>query len=146
MFRIFCLMFLMMIYSCNPYKALRTDRFSYTENGLKKTLELKVPKGFTKEKNEVDSAGSEKQTFRYANGAELYFMHLASPNSYPDFDTANHIGKQQLHGGLFYKEQDAAQRFWREVFVKNFRFGYRHAKIDKQEALLDSALNFVRVE
>ncbi|MCW3073518.1 MAG: hypothetical protein JWP69_587 [Flaviaesturariibacter sp.] len=139
------LILLLFLISCNPYKALRRDRFAYTEGGIIKSLDLRVPKGYDK-KVETDAWGNQVQTYTYGNGASLYFLHLANDSSYRSIDTAFHIGQPQLYGGLFYKELDSShRRFWREVFVKNFRFGYKKVVPETQEALLDSALNFVRV-
>jgi hypothetical protein len=137
--------FLFLLLSCNPYKALRRDSFAYTTNGVAQSLDLRVPKGYRKSV-ETDAAGNRLQTYTYDNGASLYFVDLANDSSYRSIDTSLHIGKPQLYGGIFYKELDSSHtRFWREVFAKDLRFGYRKAAPDKQEALLDSAVNFVRL-
>ncbi|MDB5253407.1 MAG: hypothetical protein JWP27_2576 [Flaviaesturariibacter sp.] len=131
-------------FSCNPYKALRHDSFTYTVDGSAQTMQLKVPKGGRK-RVETDSAGNRAQVYSYGNGARLYFVKLAPGGSYPSADTTDHIGKAQLHGGLFYKELGADGRYWREVFAHGFRMGYRGATPDQQEARFDSSLNYVRV-
>ncbi|MDB5195705.1 MAG: hypothetical protein JWP88_75 [Flaviaesturariibacter sp.] len=132
--------------ACNPYKALRNDSFTYTTNGVLQTIALKVPKGYTNKQEETDAAGNLGRTYRYSNGATLYFVYAANDTSFQRFDSTEQVARPQLNGGIFYKWQEpATERFWRTVFNKNMRFGYTNATIDKQEALLDSALNFVRV-
>jgi hypothetical protein len=142
----FLIVFLLLLaVACNPYKALRKDSFTYTTNGVAQSLDLRVPKGYRKT-IETDAAGNIIQTYSYSNGAALYFIDLAHDSSYRSIDTALHIGKPQLYGGIFYKELDSSHsRFWREVFAKDLRFGYRKAAPETQEAVLDSAVNFVQI-
>jgi hypothetical protein len=133
----------LLLFSCNPYKAMRRDTFTYPAGTGTQTLALKVPKGGRK-RVETDSAGNRAQVYSYDNGARLFFVQLAPGGSYPSADTTDHIGKAQLHGGIFYKELGSDGRYWREVFAPGFRMGYRGAAADTQEARMDSSLNYVK--
>jgi hypothetical protein len=144
-FKIFLglLIFCCLMHACSPYRALRTRRFSFNENGTTETLKLKVPKRYAKSETGVDSAGNQQLLFHYANGATLYFIRTNDTLAqfYP-IDTARHIPKLHPLGGKMYKGIDSAHtHFWREIKTNAFHFGYRHVSF-AQEALFDSSLNF----
>lgn len=128
--------------SCGVFSDLRKREFRYTEGEVSKTLRISVPKKYVKRESVTDSAGNQRQYFRYSNGAVLYLIETADTAArFQSFDTAYNIPKPFYNGGLMVKGVDTAQRFWRELRVDSFRIGYRAVPHD-QEILFDSAVNY----
>lgn len=105
-------------------------------------IALQVPKGYKKSEWTTDSAGFKTLTFFYSGGQELYFSTNKALS--PWIDTAGHMPKPHLNGGIFYKGILPPLKLWREVYSQQLRFGYRNVPLHAVPDF-DSALNYVRV-
>jgi len=107
------------------------------------TVAIIVPKGFKREEKITDSLGNQGVIYHYLGGAEFYVLYAPLADNYQVFDTALHIPKPFLQGGLFFKGIDSTERWWREAQPPSFRIGYRNVS-SESEVLFDSAVNYLK--
>jgi hypothetical protein len=136
------LVFLLFIFcsSCSLFNetGLRKSSVYFNNPQGSETMSLMVPKGYRHQQINDSAKG---HLYLYPNGAFLYFVQLSNSGDYQVINKEANISQPQLPEGLFYKGQDSTGRFWREVQLKNFRFGYRNVTSD-QEIKFDSSLNY----
>ncbi len=124
---------------CSLFSDFRKAQF---DAGTNRPVTLQVPKGYKKSEWSTDSAGYKTLTFFYGSGQELYFSTNALLS--PWIDTAGHMPRPHLQGGIFYKGVLPPLKLWREVYSQQLRFGYRNVPLHAVPDF-DSALNYVRV-
>jgi hypothetical protein len=104
-----------------------------------------IPKGFSKERTEVDSSGNTILTYSY--GPELFYMaNMADTSTYvfPIDELINIPRLYEPTGALVYKGMDSTHLYWREVRQNKLRTGYRNVSPEK-EVRFDSATNYFMV-
>ena len=136
-------LFLLVLSACKPWQQ---GRFSYTENGVQKSVPFVIPRGYAKQEQQVDSAGNTVRLFRYGGGSFFYIAHMAdSGKPLLPIDTAANIPRVSLHNGsIIYKGMDESHRYWREVWQGPFRVGYGQVSPDREHKF-DSATNYAVV-
>ena len=129
--------------SCSLFrKPYKQDTLTYTSSGLNNSLPLLVPARYDRRLVTTDSAGNQEHFYYYKDSAFLYFAHAPKGKSYQPIQKSQNIPKEHPQGGLLYKGLDSTNRYWREVQMGRFRFGYRH--VPKEEELrFDSSVNYV---
>lgn len=134
--------FLVLLSSCFLLKDLKPERFTYNANGQLYSMPTRVPRGFDREKLERDSAGNTAKFYYYSNGTVFYTAYMADTSKqlqYIDY-TAN-IPLPHKDGGWIYKGMDSSERYWREIRLANYKFGYINVP-RSLEYNFDEALNF----
>ena len=128
--------------SCSLLSKYRKTAFTYTSGGKSFSIPILVPKGYTRERTEVDSSGNTRLEYFYGGKTYFYVAHLEDTTALllPIAEDANipHVSRT---GALIYKGQDAEQLFWREIRKGDLRVGYRYVPVSR-EARFDSATNF----
>ena len=131
---------------CNSYPLFRQpskgDVFNYTANGLNHSPPLLVPARYDRRLVTTDSAGNQEHFYYYKDSAFLYFAHAPKGKSYQPIQKSQNIPKEHPQGGLLYKGLDSTNRYWREVQMGRFRFGYRNVP-GEEELRFDSSVNYV---
>jgi hypothetical protein len=135
------LIILIFLFACSPYRGMQKKSIDVEGS----QYHILLPKHYQRSEQKKDELGNMVQFYYYDDGAYLFFAKRAAGSVFP-IDTSLNIGKEQLHGGLYYKMIDDKDQLSRDVMVKDYWFGYRHAEAGKQEALFDSAMNYVRVK
>jgi len=117
--------------------------FMYTSGTQSYTVPIIVPKGYTKERTEVDSSGNTILSYWYGTKTSFYVAHLedSSAQLQPPGVEGNMIKVDEATGIAMYKGPAADTLLWKEVRRQKFRTGYRHVP-RKWEARFDSAANF----
>lgn len=133
------LVLLVSLSGCGLFSDFKKAQFDATQN---QPVPLRVPKGFNKKEWTTDSAGFKTLTFFYGGGQELYFS--TNGQLSPWIDTASHMPRPHLNGGIFYKGILPPLKLWREVYSQQLRYGYRNVPLHAVPDF-DSALNYVRV-
>lgn len=140
---LFCLFLLS---SCFLFKDLKQDRLTYNANGQVQTMHLKVPRGFHRHHNEVDSAGNTARRYYYSNGTVFYAAYLAdTAKQYQSIDYSRNIPLQHIKGGWIFKGIDSTGRYWREIRVGACKFGYTGV-LPSREGDFDEALNWMSLQ
>lgn len=129
--------------SCFLSGQYRKTSFMYTVGTQSYSFPILVPKGYTKERTEVDSSGNTILSYLYGSKTTFYIAHLedTSRQLLPFMDKAMQLRKDSVSGTVVYKGVDADKLFWKEIRRSNFRTGY-HSVPEKREALFDSATNY----
>ena len=136
------LLLLVLLSSCFLLRDLKRERFTYNANGQARTLVVQVPRGFDREKLEVDSAGNTTKFYNYSNGTVYYVAHLVDTARQLQFiNYGINMPLEHINGGWIYKGQDSTGRYWREIRVGPYKYGYR-AVPRLQEGDFDEALNW----
>jgi hypothetical protein len=104
-----------------------------------------LPKHFKSTEFKKDELGNPVRFYYYDDGAYLFFGKRTPGTLFP-IDTSLNVGREQLHGGVYFKGLNDKGQFWRDVMVKDYWFGYRNAEAGTQEALFDSSMNYVRMK
>lgn len=134
-----CLVFLS---SCFFFRDLKQERFVYNADGRSHVLHIRVPRGFDREKLERDSAGNTAQFFYYSNGTVFYTAHMADTSKpLQPIDYTRNIPLPHKSGGWIYKGMNPDERYWREIRLANYKFGYLNVP-RSLEWDFDEALNF----
>src|SRR6478672_12699831 len=113
--------------SCFLFSKYKRSSFTYNENGSTYSVPVIIPKGFTKERTEVDSSGNTILTYSY--GPELFYLAYMSDTSsaiHAIDETINIPRFYKPTGALVYKGMDSLHRYWREVRQDKLRSGYRN--------------------
>lgn len=136
------LLCLVVLSSCFLLKDLKQERFVYNADGRAHVLHIRVPRGFDREKLERDSAGNTVQYYYYSNGTVFYaaFMVDTSKQLQP-IDYTQNIPLPHKDGGWIYKGMNDDERYWREIRLANYKFGYVNVP-RSLEGDFDEALNF----
>jgi hypothetical protein len=132
---------LIFLFACSPYRGMQKRSISVDGSNYS----ILIPKHYKRSEQKKDELGNMVQFYYYDDGAYLFFAKRAAGTMFP-VDTSLNIGKEQLPGGLYYKMVNDKNKLSRDVLVKEFWYGYRNAEAGKQEALFDSAMNYVRVK
>jgi len=139
----FIAFFVLMMFcsSCFLFSDLTKTKFSFLENGTKHSINVVVPKKYSKTETRVDSAGGQVYYFLYPGGAELYFAFLKDTTTeLQAINYAENIPKQ-LYQTVFYKGVDSTNRYWRETRFDNYKAGYRNVN-EGDDGTFDSAVNY----
>ncbi|HVG43013.1 MAG TPA: hypothetical protein VM888_15480 [Chitinophagaceae bacterium] len=139
--KILLIALLVVISSCSLFTGFKRDTFSYTANNTAQTLSLKVPAGYSRVENGLDSAGNRQQVYYYASGSVLYFRHTVSLDDMMGIDTASNKPSQHPAGGWLYKGFDKKATYWKEYVSDSLRFGYKNVPYG-YEAAFDSSINY----
>ena len=129
--------------SCFLFSKYRRTDFTYNEGSQSYTIPVVVPKGFVKERTEVDSSGNTILSYVYKNNALFYIAHLedTATQVQPIAEDENQPRINLMTGALVYKGLDSFNLYWREVRRNDLRFGYRFVPKD-WEIRFDSATNY----
>ena len=126
--------------SCSLFNGFKKRNFNYGEKG--ESFGVIIPKGWKKTEFKSDSADNKVQYYYYKNGSSLYLVRNAdSLISFQPIIFSNHIPLIHPQDGLIYKGIDSNGLYWREIRLKDFRFGYKNVPTET-EARFDSALNY----
>jgi hypothetical protein len=131
--------------SCFLFSKYKRSTFTYNENGSTYSVPVIIPKGFSKERTEVDSSGNTILTYSY--GPELFYMaNMADTSTYvfPIDELINIPRLYEPTRALVYKGMDSTHLYWREVRQNKLRTGYRNVSAEK-EVKFDSATNYFMV-
>lgn len=133
--------------SCLVFSPYTRTGFTYNQGARTYTLPVVVPRGFTREKTEIDSSGNTILSYTYGNGAWFYVAHLedttAQLQAIPEGESWPQIFLP--NGALVFKGMDSAHLYWREIRRKDLRFGYRFVP-GAWESRFDSATNYGMVQ
>ncbi len=142
----FVIVFSMAISSCLLSKYRRTD-FTYNEGAQSYTIPIVVPKGFSKEKTEVDSSGNTILSYTYGNHALFYVAHVVDTSlQIQSLVRADNLPQvYRPTGAVVYKGVDSGHLFWREIRQNNLWVGYRFVPKD-WENRFDSATNYALIQ
>lgn len=129
--------------SCFLFSKYRRTDFTYNEGPQSYTIPVVVPKGFVKERTEVDSSGNTILSYVYKNNALFYIAHLEDSTTQvqPIAEDKNQPRINEITGALVYKGLDSTHLYWREVRRNDLRFGYRFVP-KEWEMRFDSATNY----
>lgn len=133
--------------SCFLFSKYRRTEFSYDEGSQTHTIPIVVPKGFEKERTEVDSSGNTILSYTYKNKVLFYVAHLNDTNTHlqPINDSDNIPRIDLATGALVYKGLDSEHLYWREVRRNDLRFGYRFVP-KELESRFDSVTNYGMIQ
>ena len=128
--------------SCILSKYKRTN-FTYNDDSVSYSIPIVVPKGFTKERTEIDSMGNTILSYSYGDKTLFYVAHLQdTATRLQPIIEEQHIPHVALStGALVYKGVDADNQYWREIRRKDLRVGYRSVPREL-ESRFDSATNY----
>jgi hypothetical protein len=106
-----------------------------------------VPKGYTKERTEVDSSGNTILSYTYGEKTTFYVAHLqdSSKQLQPIDKQQNQPQIDSVTGLVMYKGLDSNALFWKELQGQNFRTGYRYVP-KSSENKFDSAANYCALQ
>lgn len=123
-------------------KYKRTD-FTYDAGAQSFTIPIVVPKGYTRERTEVDSSGNTILSYSYPNQAVFYVAHMedTSVQIQPIKEENNLPGMAPATGAVIYKGMDRDHLLWREIRQNDLRVGYRFVP-KEWESRFDSATNY----
>lgn len=126
-------------------KYRRTD-FTYNEGTQTFSIPVVVPKGFIKEKTEVDSSGNTILSYTYKNKAFFYVAHIVDTSvQIQPFAAEDHIPRLFTEtGAIIYKGMDKGL-FWREIRQNDIWVGYRFVP-PEWESRFDSATDYAVVQ
>lgn len=129
--------------SCFLFSKYKRTDFTYNEGSQSYTIPVVVPKGFVREKTEVDSSGNTILSYVYKNHALFYIAHLEDTTTQvqPISENENEPRINLTTGALVYKGVDSVNLYWREIRRNSLRFGYRFVP-KKWEVRFDSATNY----
>src|SRR5215203_1198037 len=113
--------------SCFLSKYKRTN-FTYTDNSQSYEMSIIVPKGYTKEKTEVDSSGNTILSYFYKDNSFFYVAYLLDSNAQlqPIIEEENIPRMEHTTGAFIYKGMDTENLYWREIRRDGLRVGYHH--------------------
>ena len=145
--KIFLLFILMatVFNSCFLFPKYRRSYFTYNDSSQTYSIPVIIPKGYKRERTEVDSSGNTILTYSYGS-EQFYIAHMADTASdvYLIDEAANIPRLYEPTGSLVFKGMDSLQRYWREVRQDKWRAGYRNVSPEK-EVRFDSATNYFMV-
>jgi hypothetical protein len=129
--------------SCFLFSKYRRTDFTYNKGLQSYAIPVVVPKGFVKERTEVDSLGNTILSYVYKNNALFYIAHLEDTTTQvqPIAESENQPRVNSITGALVYKGLDSFNLYWREVRRNDLRFGYRFVP-KEWEVRFDSATNY----
>jgi hypothetical protein len=128
--------------SCALFPELSKRDFTYNNYNSKQSIDIAVPRGYSKSEKIVDSAGNQLQLFHYGNSVLYNGFYRDTTISFQVIDTSFHIPLPHPRGGLIYKGIDSAHLYFKEIRLYNgLRFGYKNVS-QAQEGAFDSALNY----
>jgi hypothetical protein len=132
--------------SCFLFSKYRQTDFTYDEGSQAFSIPIVVPKGYSKERTEVDSSGNTILSYTYDNKAIFYVAHMedTSVQIQPIVEKDNIPHMALTTGVIIYKGMDTNKLLWREIRQNSFRVGYRFVP-KEWEAGFDSAINYVVV-
>lgn len=141
----FWVLLILLLPSCFLFKDHKRRTFTYTTTGGETAkVNIIIPKGFKREEPITDSLGRQGILYHYSGNALFYVLHFPEGGNYQPIDTAVHIPKHHLQGGIFYKGVDSTSKlWWREAQPGLLRIGYLHVG-NEEEVRFDSAVNFPR--
>jgi hypothetical protein len=137
---------LVILNSCFLFSKYKRIDFTYNEGSQLRSVPVVVPKGFTKEKTEVDSSGNTILSYSYDGNAFFYIAHMADSSVHiqPIAEEDNIPRIALTTGAIIYKGVDADNLLWKEVRQNDLRVGYRFVSKDL-ESRFDSATNYAVV-
>src|SRR5215217_882287 len=137
------LFFTVSLSSCFLFPKYRRTNFTYTEGGHSYFIPIVVPKGYVRERTEVDSSGNTILSYFYDSKASFYVAYLVdtATNLQPIIEEENIPRVAITTGAFIYKGMDADMLYWREIRKDNLRVGYRSVPREL-ESRFDSATNY----
>ncbi len=131
--------------SCFLFSKYRRTDFTYNEGPQTFSIPVVVPKGFTKEKTEVDSSGNTILSYSYKNNAFFYVAHVVDTSvQIQPIAEDDHIPRLFTEtGAIIYKGMDKGL-YWREIRQNDIWVGYRFVP-PEWESRFDSATNYAVV-
>ena len=146
MTRILPIVCLLFCSSCFLLRDIKRDSFSYNANGQARTIPLFVPKGFSRERVEADSAGNTVKYYSYGNGTVFYAAYVTDTSKqYQYINYEKNLPLEHIRGGLIFKGLDSTNRYWREIRLRTYKFGYKNVS-RSQEGDFDEALNKISLQ
>lgn len=132
--------------SCFLFSKYKRTTFTYNKENQSYSIPIVVPKGYIKERTEVDSSGNTILSYTYDSGALFYIAHLEDTTTQlQPIAEKDNIPRVALNtGAVIYKGLDSTHLFWREIQQNNFRVGYRFVP-KELEHRFDSATNYAVV-
>jgi hypothetical protein len=129
--------------SCFLFSKFKRTDFTYDEGSQLYSIPIVVPRGYNKERTEVDSSGNTILSYSYPNEALFYVAHIEDSSlqiqPIAEQDNIPHLATGT--GAVIYKGMDADHLLWREVRQNDLRVGYR--SVPKEwESRFDSATNY----
>lgn len=132
--------------SCFLFSKYRRTDFTYDVGAQSFAIPIVVPKGYSRERTEVDSSGNTILSYTYGNNAIFYVAHMEDTSvqiqPIPEPENIPRIALET--GAVIYKGIDADQLLWREIRQNNLRVGYRFVPREL-ESRFDSATNYAVV-
>jgi len=132
--------------SCFLFSKFKRTNFTYSEGAHSYFIPILVPKGYIKERTEVDSSGNTILSYSYSSKASYYVAYLVdTATQLQSIIEEDNIPRVAMATGAFiYKGMDADMLYWREIRKDNLRVGYRSVPREL-ESRFDSATNYVAV-
>jgi hypothetical protein len=146
--RITVILFLLVVLSsCFLSSQYRKTTFMYSTGSKFYSIPIIVPKGYTKERTEVDSSGNTILSYTYGEKTTFYVAHLedSSKQLQPIDKKQNKQQIDSVTGLVMYKGLDSNALFWKEIQGQNFRTGYRYVP-KSSENKFDSAANYCALQ
>jgi hypothetical protein len=132
---------LLALSSCFAPRGFRQERFVYNVNGHMHNMRLLVPRGFDRTRLERDSAGNTARFYYYRNDMVFYAAHLTdTAKQYQPIDYSRNLPLPHNRSGWIFKGMNPDERYWREIRVANYKFGYINVPRSREREF-DEALN-----
>lgn len=135
------LLLMMFCSSCFLFRDLKKTHFSFSEDGIKHSVNAIVPKKYSKTETRVDSSGNKVHYFFYSDGSQLYFAFLKDTST--ELQTINYEDNlpKELYHTIYFKGMDSTNHYWRETRFGNYRAGYRNVN-NEDDGTFDSSINY----
>ena len=132
--------------SCFLFSKYKRTDFTYDVGAQAFAIPIVVPKGYNRERTEVDSSGNTILSYTYGNNAVFYVAHMedTSVQIQPISEEDNIPRAASTTGALIYKGIDTNHLLWREIRQNDLRVGYRFVPREL-ESRFDSATNYAAV-
>jgi hypothetical protein len=128
--------------SCFLFGKFKKNRISFEENGVSKSYQVLIPKGFKTTKKKTDTAGNEAQFYYYADGAVLYFAKARDTTVQYQVINYDENLPRELYNTIFFKGvDDDYEHYWRETRFGIYKIGYLHVD-EGEDWKFDSAINY----
>ncbi len=106
------------------------------------SIQILVPKKWSKLITTPDGAGGMEKVYFYPNGATFYVSNSLKPiNPAEIIDSVQHIPLEHPSGARMFKGVMPGLLYWREVQKEAYRFGYKNVPTELEHRF-DSAVNF----
>ena len=129
--------------ACLAENKFRKTDFMYSSDSRSYRMSIIVPKGYTRERTEVDSSGNTILSYLYEAKAIFYVAHLedTSTRLQPLKKGRDTSRIDSATGMVVYQGQDTVSVFWKEARMQNFCTGYRNVS-QRSKSRFDSAVSY----